>query len=77
MGLSIISTRSGSGGADAAEFTHKVKEAKRLITEICEDVERMFDEFGGGISERGGYREAYRDGYYRGYDDVEMRRRRY
>lgn len=73
MGLSIIN-RKESGSAEAAEFKHKVKELKRIVTEICEDVESMEDEYG----ERSGYRGGYREGYRQGYDEAEMRRgRRY
>lgn len=73
MGLSIISTKSGTGSSEAAEFKHKAKELKRLASEICEDIERMSEEFGGGgVNERSsGYREGYRDGL----EDAQMRRR--
>lgn len=82
MGLTIISKREGASGEhELQEFKQKVKSAKRLIGEICEDVEAMEEEFG-GYSERGSYREGYRDGYrernrYHDDEEIEMRRRRY
>lgn len=73
MGLTIISKREGTGGAyELQEFTNKVKAAKRIITEIYEDVESMSDEFGGEYGERMGYHSGYRDDY-----EPSMRRRRY
>lgn len=59
MGLYIVGRRDGS--TSAAEFTQKAKALKQLATEICEDIERMSEDFGGGMSERGRYRERWDD----------------
>lgn len=74
MGLTIISKRDGTG-VEVHEFKRKVKAAKKLIEDICEDVEAMEDEFGGeDYRERDGYRERSR---YRYDDEPEYRHRRY
>ncbi len=69
MGLTIFSSRGGSS-SNAEDFKHKVKAAKRLIEEICEDVEEMENKYSDEFSERDGYRERSR---YR--DDFSERRR--
>ena len=68
MGLTIINRREGSG-VTASEFKHKVKIAKRLLDEICEDVETMTEEQG-DFSQRDSYRDGYSErGRYR--DELE------
>ena len=74
MGLMIIGKKDGSS-VDAYDFKHKVKATKRLMEEICEDVESMEDEYGDGYRERDNYRgERSR---YRYEDEPEYRHRRY
>lgn len=74
MGLFIIRRKGGSGSEDLREFKEKAKSLKRLATEVCESIEEMEAEYGGGdYAERGN--DYYRDGYRRGMEDAEMRRR--
>lgn len=74
MGLFIIRKKGGSGSEDLREFKEKAKSLKRLATEVCESIEEMEAEYGGGdYAERGN--DSYRDGYRRGLEDAEMRRR--
>lgn len=65
MGLTIISKKDGSG-VTVSEFKHKIKLAKHLLEEICEDTESMVEEFGPEIY-RDNYaeRSRYRDDYER------------
>ncbi|MBQ7531636.1 MAG: hypothetical protein IJT12_08000 [Paludibacteraceae bacterium] len=78
MGLFIISKKDGSSVDELREFKHKVKTAKKLMEEICEDVESMETEYGGDYSERSRYREHWddRDRERERYRD-EMERDRY
>lgn len=74
MGLFIIRKKGGSGSEELREFKEKAKSLKRLATEICEDIESMEAEYGGGdYAERGN--DSYREGYRRGMEEAEMRRR--
>ena len=74
MGLFIIRKKGGSGSEDLREFKEKAKSLKRLATEVCESIEEMEAEYGGGdYAERGN--DSYREGYRRGMEDAEMRRR--
>ena len=75
MGLTIINKRDGSG-ITAAEFKHKVKIAKRLLDEICEDTETMIEE-AGEFAQRDSYRDGYQErGRYRDeYERFSERRR--
>lgn len=75
MGLFIIRKKgSGSGSEELREFKEKAKSLKRLATEVCEDIAAMEAEYGGSeYAERGN--DSYRDGYRRGLEDAEMRRR--
>lgn len=74
MSLTIIRKKEGSDTDELREFKAKAKSLKRLATEICEDIEAMEAEYGGGeYAERGN--NAYREGYRRGMEDAEMRRR--
>jgi len=75
MGLTIIRKREGSG-VSVEEFKRKVKTAKRLMAEICEDVEDMEEEFGGEYGERSRYRDGYgeRGSYRDDYDRYGERR---
>lgn len=78
MGLFIISKRDGSSVDELSEFKHKVKTAKKLMEDICEDVESMEAEYGGDYGERSRYREHWddRDHERERYRD-EMERERY
>ena len=76
MGLFIIRKKgSGSGSEEELrEFKEKAKSLKRLATEVCEDIEAMEAEYGGSVyAERGN--DSYREGYRRGLEEAEMRRR--
>lgn len=74
MGLFIIRKKGGSGSEDLREFKEKAKSLKRLATEVCEDIEAMEAEYGGSeYAERGN--DSYREGYRRGLEEAEMRRR--
>ena len=75
MSLTIIRTRGGgSGSEDLREFKEKAKSLKRLATEVCEDIEAMEAEYGGSeYAERGN--DSYSEGYRRGMEAAEMRRR--
>ena len=74
MGLFIIRKKGGSGSEELREFKEKAKSLKRLATEVCESIEEMEAEYGGGdYAERGN--DSYREGYRRGMEDAEMRRR--
>ena len=74
MGLFIIRKKGGSGSDDLREFKEKAKSLKRLATEVCESIEEMEAEYGGGdYAERGN--DSYREGYRRGLEEAEMRRR--
>lgn len=74
MGLFIIRKKGGSSSEDLREFKEKAKSLKRLATEVCESIEEMEAEYGGGdYAERGN--DSYREGYRRGMEDAEMRRR--
>jgi hypothetical protein len=74
MGLFIIRKKGGSGSEDLREFKEKAKSLKRLATEVCESIEEMEAEYGGGeYAERGN--DSYREGYRRGMEEAEMRRR--
>lgn len=76
MGLFIISKRDGSSVDELREFKHKVKTAKKLMEDICEDVESMEAEYGGDYGERSRYREHWDDRDRERYRD-EMERERY
>lgn len=76
MGLCIISKKDGSSVDELREFKHKVKTAKKLMEEICEDVESMETEYGGDYGERSRYRERWDDRERERYRD-EMERDRY
>lgn len=74
MGLFIIRKKGGSGSEELREFKEKAKSLKRLATEVCESIEEMEAEYGGGeYAERGN--DSYREGYRRGMEEAEMRRR--
>ena len=74
MGLFIIRKKGGSGSEDLREFKEKAKSLKRLATEVCESIEEMEAEYGSGdYAERGN--DSYREGYRRGMEEAEMRRR--
>lgn len=74
MALMVIRKKGGSGSEDLREFKEKAKSLKRLATEVCESIEEMEAEYGGGeYAERGN--DSYREGYRRGMEDAEMRRR--
>lgn len=74
MGLFIIRKKGGSGSEDLREFKEKAKSLKRLATDVCESIEEMEAEYGGGdYAERGN--DSYREGYRRGMEEAEMRRR--
>lgn len=74
MGLFIIRKKGGSGSEELREFKEKAKSLKRLATEVCEDIEAMEAEYGGGdYAERGN--DSYSEGYRRGMEAAEMRRR--
>lgn len=74
MGLFIIRKKGGSSSEDLREFKEKAKSLKRLATEVCESIEEMEAEYGGGdYAERGN--DSYREGYRRGLEEAEMRRR--
>lgn len=74
MGLFIIRKKGGSSSEDLREFKEKAKSLKRLATEVCESIEDMEAEYGGGdYAERGN--DSYREGYRRGMEEAEMRRR--
>lgn len=74
MGLFIIRKKGGSSSEDLREFKEKAKSLKRLATEVCESIEEMEAEYGGGdYAERGN--DSYREGYRRGMEEAEMRRR--
>lgn len=74
MALMVIRKKGGSGSEELREFKEKAKSLKRLATEVCESIEEMEAEYGGSeYAERGN--DSYREGYRRGLEDAEMRRR--
>lgn len=77
MGLFIIRKKGGSSDEDLREFKHKVMSAKKLMDDICEDVESMEAEHG-ELSAREHYRDRY-DDHERYRDDYDRygERRRY